>query len=108
MFQIVQPLGHLQVPGSPCLPKATIKPALIGLEYSLIFTELQNTHQNASLLTQNFKKSIAGGLRTLEDKVFGQEFGKTDGIVRAERRPYIPVVLSRAEIDRYYRIFRRK
>ena len=32
--------------------------------------------------------------------VFGQEFGKIDGIVRAKRRPYIPVVLSRGEVDR--------
>ena len=28
-----------------------------------------------------------------------REFGKIDGVVRAKRRPYIPVVLSRAEID---------
>lgn len=31
--------------------------------------------------------------------VLGREFGKVDGVVRAKRRPYIPVVLSRAEID---------
>jgi len=30
----------------------------------------------------------------------GKEFGKVDGVVRAKRKPYIPVVLSRAEIDR--------
>ena len=29
----------------------------------------------------------------------GKEFGKVDGVVRAKRKPYIPVVLSRAEID---------
>jgi integrase len=28
-----------------------------------------------------------------------REFGKVDGVVRAKRRPYIPVVLSRSEID---------
>ena len=32
--------------------------------------------------------------------VLGKEFGKVDGIVRAKRKPYIPVVLSREEIDR--------
>ncbi|WP_456385765.1 integron integrase [Desulfolithobacter sp.] len=32
--------------------------------------------------------------------VLGKEFGKMDGIVRAKRKPYIPVVLSREEIDR--------
>lgn len=32
--------------------------------------------------------------------VLQREFGKVDGVVRAKRRPYIPVVLSREEIDR--------
>jgi site-specific recombinase XerD len=31
--------------------------------------------------------------------VLGKEFGKVDGVVRAKRKPYIPVVLSRKEID---------
>jgi len=31
--------------------------------------------------------------------VLGKEFGKVDGVVRAKRKPYIPVVLSREEID---------
>ena len=31
--------------------------------------------------------------------VLGREFGKIDGVVRAKRRPYIPTVLSREEID---------
>jgi integrase len=32
--------------------------------------------------------------------VLDKEFGKVDGIVRAKRKPYIPVVLSREEVDR--------
>ena len=32
-------------------------------------------------------------------KVLGKEFGQVDGVVRAKRRRYIPVVLSRAEVD---------
>ncbi len=32
--------------------------------------------------------------------VLKKEFGKIEGVVRAKRRPYIPVVLSREEIDR--------
>ena len=32
--------------------------------------------------------------------VLGKEFGKIDGVVRAKRRPYIPVVLSRDEVER--------
>jgi integron integrase len=31
--------------------------------------------------------------------VLKKEFGKVDGVVRAKRRPYVPVVLSREEID---------
>jgi integron integrase len=31
--------------------------------------------------------------------VLNKEFGKIDGVVRAKRKPYIPVVLSREEID---------
>jgi integron integrase len=31
--------------------------------------------------------------------ILKKEFGKVDGVVRAKRKPYIPVVLSREEID---------
>ena len=31
--------------------------------------------------------------------VLNREFGKVDGVVRAKRKPYIPVVLSRGEVD---------
>ena len=31
--------------------------------------------------------------------VLGNEFGKLEGVVRAKRRPYIPVVLSRPEVE---------
>lgn len=31
--------------------------------------------------------------------ILHREFGKVDGVVRAKRRPYIPVVLNREEID---------
>ncbi len=32
--------------------------------------------------------------------VLEKDFGKVEGVVRAKRRPYIPVVLSREEVDR--------
>ena len=32
--------------------------------------------------------------------VLEKEFGKVEGVVRAKRKPYIPVVLSRKEVDR--------
>ncbi|SPD73416.1 Integrase/recombinase (modular protein) [uncultured Desulfobacterium sp.] len=35
--------------------------------------------------------------------ILKKEFGKIDGVVRAKRRPYIPVVLSREEIDNIIR-----
>lgn len=31
--------------------------------------------------------------------VLGKEFGKVEGVVRAKRKPYLPVVLSRQEVD---------
>jgi len=31
--------------------------------------------------------------------VLGREFGQLDGVVRAKRRPYVPVVLSRKEVE---------
>jgi integron integrase len=34
--------------------------------------------------------------------VLEKEFGKVEGVVRAKRRPYIPVVLSREEVDRVF------
>lgn len=34
--------------------------------------------------------------------VLNREFGTIDGVVRAKKRPYIPVVLSRAEIDKIF------
>ena len=32
--------------------------------------------------------------------VLEKEFEKVDGVVRAKKKPYIPVVLSREEVDR--------
>ena len=33
------------------------------------------------------------------EHVLNKEFGKVEGVVRAKRKPYVPVVLSRAEIE---------
>lgn len=35
--------------------------------------------------------------------VLNREFGTIDGVVRAKKRPHIPVVLSRAEIDKIFK-----
>jgi integron integrase len=34
--------------------------------------------------------------------VLGKEFGQVDGVVRAKKRPYVPVVLSREEVQRVF------
>jgi len=45
------------------------------------------------------RNQVFNALLFLFRHVLGKEFGKVDGVVRAKRKPYIPVVLSRQEID---------
>ena len=35
--------------------------------------------------------------------ILGREFGTIDGVVRAKKRPYIPVVLSRGEVEKVFK-----
>lgn len=51
-------------------------------------------HVSASSQNQAFN-----ALLFLYKHVLKKEFGKIEGVARAKRRPYIPVVLSRAEIE---------
>ena len=51
-------------------------------------------HCSASAQNQAFN-----GLLFFFRHILKKEFGKIDGVVRAKRKPYIPVVLSRKEID---------
>ncbi len=51
-------------------------------------------HCSASAQNQAFN-----GLLFFFRHILKKEFGKIDGVVRAKRKPYIPVVLSREEID---------
>ena len=53
--------------------------------------------QNVAASTQN---QAFNAMLFFFRHVLGREFGKVEGVVRAKRRRYIPVVLSRAEIDR--------
>jgi integron integrase len=46
------------------------------------------------------QNSAFNALLFLFRHVLGREFGKVEGVVRAKRKPYIPVVLSRQEVDR--------
>ena len=52
--------------------------------------------QDVSASSQN---QAFNALLFLFRNIFKKEFGKVDGIVRAKRKPYIPVVLSREEVD---------
>jgi len=52
--------------------------------------------QNISASAQN---QAFNGLLFFFRNILKKEFGKIDGVVRAKRKPYIPVVLSRNEID---------
>jgi hypothetical protein len=52
--------------------------------------------RKVSATTQN---QAFNALLFLYRHVVKSEFGKIDGVVRAKRKPYIPVVLSREEID---------
>ena len=52
--------------------------------------------RNVSASTQN---QAFNSLLFFYRHVLKREFGKIDGVVRAKRKPYIPVVLSRDEID---------
>ena len=52
--------------------------------------------QNVSASSQN---QSFNALLFFYRHVLGKEFGKIEGVVRAKRRPYIPVVLSREEVD---------
>ena len=53
--------------------------------------------QNVSASSQNL---AFNALLFFYRHVLGREFGKIDGIVRAKKRPYIPVVLSRNEVNK--------
>ena len=52
--------------------------------------------QNVSASSQNL---AFNSLLFFFRHILGKEFGKIDGVVRAKKRPYIPVVLSRNEVN---------
>lgn len=70
--------------------------ASLGTEDVRVFlTELAVRHGVAAS-TQN---QAFNALLFFYRHVLGREFGQMDGVVRAKRRRYIPVVLSRGEVD---------
>ncbi len=71
-------------------------PALLSPSDVKAFLSFLAVTRKVSASTQN---QAFNALLFCYRHVLKQEFGKIDGVVRAKRRPYIPVVLSREEID---------
>lgn len=72
--------------------------------------QLSAEHVKEYLTHLAVKKKVAASTQNLAFNallfffrhVLNREFGIIDGVVRAKKRPYIPVVLSRAEIDKIF------
>jgi integron integrase len=60
------------------------------------FLSFLAVEKQVSASTQN---QAFNALLFLFRHVLGKEFGRVEGVVRARKRPYIPVVLSRQEVD---------
>jgi integron integrase len=71
-------------------------PQLLSAEDVKEFLTFLAVKRRVSLSTQN---QAFNALLFFFRHVLQREFGKVDGVVRAKRKPYIPVVLSRSEID---------
>lgn len=69
----------------------------INVEDVKDFLSYLATERNVSASSQNV---AFNSLLFLFRHVLGKEFGKVDGVVRAKRKPYIPVVLSRKKVDK--------
>ena len=74
----------------------SIDPSLLTTDHVKDFLTFLAVEKNVSASTQNL---AFNSLLFFFRHTLGREFGKIDGVVRAKRRPYIPVVLSREEID---------
>ena len=74
----------------------SIAPTSLTPEHVKEFLTYLAVKKNVSATTQNL---AFNSLLFFFRHVLGKEFGKVEGVVRAKRRPYIPVVLSREEID---------
>lgn len=71
-------------------------PRLVGVDDVKAFLTFLAVEKGVAAASQNL---AFNALLYLFRNVLGKEFGTVDGVVRAKRKPYIPVVLSRNEID---------
>ena len=74
-------------------------PSLIAVDDVKAFLTWLAVDQGVSASSQN---QAFNALLFLFRNVLDKEFGKIDGIVRAKRKPYIPVVLSKEEVHRVF------
>lgn len=74
----------------------SIDPSLLTADHVKDFLTFLAVEKNVSASTQNL---AFNSLLFFFRHILCREFGRIDGVVRAKRRPYIPVVLSREEID---------
>lgn len=72
-------------------------PAAVDVEDVKEYLTWLAVKKNVAASTQN---QAFNALLFLFRHVFGKEFGKIDGITRAKRKPYIPVVLSYDEVQK--------
>jgi len=72
-------------------------PKLLDSEDVKRFSTHLAVEMNVSASSQN---QAFNSLLFFYRHVLGREFGKIEGVVRAKKRPYIPVVLSRDEVHR--------
>lgn len=72
-------------------------PRLLSMDDVKDFLSFLAVHKNISASSQN---QAFNALLFLFGHVLEKEFGKVEGAVRAKRKSYIPVVLSREEVDR--------
>ena len=70
---------------------------LLTMEDAKGFLSFLAVQKKVAASTQN---QAFNALLFLFKHVLDKEFGKVEGVVRAKRRPYIPVVLSRDEVNR--------
>jgi integron integrase len=75
-------------------------PAELSVEDAKAFLTYLAVERKVSASSQN---QAFNALLFLFRHVLEQELGQVEGVVRAKRRPYIPVVLSRAEVDEVLR-----
>jgi len=75
----------------------SLDPKFLSTDHVKAFLTFLAVTKKVSASTQN---QAFNALLFFYRHVLNQEFGKVEGVVRAKRRPYIPVVLSRDEVNK--------